>query len=185
LSAVHSCGYVGWFIVLYFVASYIRLYPNKYFKNKYLALIAALSSLLIIWLSILLIDNLKLDTYYYTTCIDCQKIMAFLLAVSLFLLFNNIHIKQSKIINTLAASTFGVLLIHANSDAMRTWLWQDFLQVSAHYDSSWLPLHFIISVLGVYFVCVGIDYLRIRFLEKPCLNYLDKFSSLQKQCFIN
>lgn len=45
-----------------------------------------------------------------------------LLAVFAFLMFKNIQIPYNKGINTVAASTFGVLLIHANSDAMRKWL---------------------------------------------------------------
>ena len=27
-------NYITWFIILYFIASYIRKYPNKYFENK-------------------------------------------------------------------------------------------------------------------------------------------------------
>lgn len=71
----------------------------------------------------------------------------------------------NKIINTIAASTFGVLVIHANSDIMRQWLWKDTLQNTAMYDSSLLVIHAIGSVLGIYIVCTIIDYLRIVILK--------------------
>ena len=39
--------------------------------------------------------------------------------------------KHVKLINTISASTFGVLLIHANSDFMRQWLWNDTIVVKS------------------------------------------------------
>lgn len=186
LLANDSCRYVLWFIVLYFIASYIRLYPNRNFASKSIALYGSLASLLVIWLSILAVDFIGVKfgiTKAYFLCFQCQTFLALTLSLSLFLLFKNINIKQSRVINTFAASTFGVLLIHANSNAMRTWLWQDFLNVPSQYASPFLPIHFVISVLGIYIVCVGIDYLRIRYVEKPLFKELDKYSSLQKECF--
>ena len=77
-------------------------------------------------------------------------------------------------INTIGAATFGVLLIHANSDAMRQWLWKDMLNNVGVYDKVWMPLHAIGSVIVIYIVCTAIDYLRIRFVEKPFFELWDK-----------
>lgn len=188
LFASDACRYVGWYVTLYFVASYIRLYPNKYFENRRFALWSTIISLVLTWLSILTIDfvGTKFDfTYVYYMCADSQKILALLLSLSLFCLFKNLNIKQNKLINTFAASAFGVFLIHANSNAMRTWLWQDFLKVPEQYNSPMLPLHLASSVLGIYLVCAGIDYLRIKIIEEPVFLKLDKISFLQKECFID
>ena len=59
-----------------------------------------------------------------------------------------------------AASTFGVLQIHANSDAMRTWLWQNLLRNVDFYDSRWLIVHAFGSVISVFAVCTVIDVVR-------------------------
>ena len=188
LLASQACRYVGWYVTLYFVASYIRLYPNKFFYSRLLSFWSTIITLTLTWFSILTVDfvGTKLGfTDIYYMCIDSQKILALLLSVSLFLLFKNFHINQSKLINTLAASAFGVLLIHANSNAMRTWLWQDFLKVPEQYTSSLLPLHFVVSVLSIYIVCAGIDYLRIRFIEKPIFKKIENVPFLQKECFID
>ena len=54
----------------------------------------------------------------YFLVADSNKPRAVLTAVFAFLFFKNLEIGYSKVINIIAASTFGVLLIHANSDTM-------------------------------------------------------------------
>lgn len=53
---------------------------------------------------------------------DSNRILAVAVAISTFLWLKNLNISYNKIINAIGGSTFGVLLIHANSDAMRQWL---------------------------------------------------------------
>ena len=96
-------------------------------------------------------------------------------ALSSFLFFKNVKIRYNSFINTVAASTFGVLCIHANSDAMRKWLWHDVLNNGGMYGSQWLVVHAFVSVAGVFVVCTVIDYLRIRCLEKPIENRIAVF----------
>lgn len=51
------------------------------------------------------------------------------------------------------STTFGVLLIHANSDVMRKWLWKDLLNNTGMYSSAWLIVHAFGSVFA-FFCCV-------------------------------
>ena len=181
-------SYLGWYITLYFIASYMRLHPHKIFESKKLALSGLLISIALVFLSIILIDLIgpRIGFYdYYFFCADSQKILALTTGLFMFLTFKNMEIKQNKFINTIAMTTFGVLLIHANSDAMRSFLWGDLLNNTGYYSSNVLPIHFIGSVLLVYIVCVAIDYCRIRFLEKPLFKKLEKFRFLQEECFID
>lgn len=113
-------------------------------------------------------------TVYYFLC-DSNKILAFLISIVAFLFFKNLKVKYNKYINTTAASTFGVLLIHANSDAMRQWLWVDLLHTPEMFYSEYLVLHAIGSALGVYIVCTFVDYLRIKYIEIPFLKKLDMY----------
>jgi len=78
------------------------------------------------------------------------------------------------LINRVASSTLGVLLIHAGSDTMRQFLWKDLLNNTAFYESNFLVIHAICSVIGVYIVCVLIDQLRIKLIEKPLFDYIDR-----------
>ncbi len=187
LKARSACSYVGWYITLYFIAAYIRLYPNKYTNSSMLALGGVVLSLLSIWGYILAADffgSRPQNREVYFLCIDSQKIGALLLSLSLFILFKNIRMKPRRFINTLAASAFGVLLIHANSNAMRTWLWQDFLGVPEYYTSDCLPWHCIVSVVGIYLVCAGIDYLRRRYVEKHLMRLIGRLPFADKPCLM-
>ena len=179
LGTIHTVtmNYVSWFIVLYFISSYFRLYPKKCFSNVKLWGILALISVLISAISVVCCAWLgaKLErtaAYFFVT--DSNTFWAVAVGVCSFMFFKNVNIKYNKFINTVAASTFGVLLIHANSDTMRKWLWVDTLDNCGHYTSAFMPLHAIGSVVGVFAVCVIIDMLRIKFIEKIFLMWFDK-----------
>ena len=172
-----TMNYVSWFIVLYFIASYIRLYPKRIFNQRKIwggitiaaLLLASLSVVVCVWLG----AKLDMDMAYFFVA-DSNTFLAVLIGVSAFLFFKNIKLKYSKLINTISAATFGVLLIHANSDAMRQWLWKDVLDNVGFYNSPWLPLHAIGSVVLIFTVCSVIDLVRIRFIERPILNWWDR-----------
>lgn len=170
-------NYITWFCVLYFIASYIRLYPIykgtdiRFWGYCSLAtiLIACASMISILFASQWLNKPFMADMAYYFVA-DSNKILAVSVAVSTFMFFKNLNIKHNKLINTIAASTFGVLLIHANSDAMRQWLWRDTLQNVRFFHTEYAYYHVILAVLTIYFGCTLIDYLRIRIIEKPMVD---------------
>lgn len=167
-----TMNYITWFVVLYFIASYIRMYPKPIFENTkfwgWTAVLVFVTSLLSVivctWFGA---RSGRQISFYFVS--DSNKILAVFTSVSAFLFFKNVNIGYSRFINAVAVSTFGVLQIHANSDAMRRWLWQDLLNNVGAYDSQWLLLHAFGSVVVVFTVCVAIDYLRIRFIEVPLL----------------
>ena len=103
---------------------------------------------------------------------DSNKVLALATGVCSFLFFKNLKIGYSKIINTVAASTFGVLLIHANSNTMRRWLWQDILNNVGAYKSGNVVIHAVVSVILIYVVCTVIDICRIKLLEAPVMKKL-------------
>ncbi len=88
--------------------------------------------------------------------------------------FKNLNLGHVKIINKIAASAFGVLLIHANSDTMRHWLWHDILNNVGAFDSKYFVLHMVASVILIYAICTLIDMLRIKFVEKPVFKWFNK-----------
>lgn len=160
-----SYNYVTWFIVLYLISSYIRLYPITKLKTKHWGYI----TLLLVCISSISVIVLKRAGYNnpYRLVSDSNAVLALLTAISSFMYFKDLRIKQSRFINSVAASCFGVLLIHANSNAMRQWLWCDTLHNVDYFDSPYCALHAITSVLVIYIVCTVLDMLRIRFIERP------------------
>ncbi len=170
-----TMNYVSWFCVLYFISSYIRIYPKKIFASKKFWGFAALGSFIISAVSIVacvwLGDKLDRNMAFYFVA-DSNKVLAVVTALCGFMFFKNMKFK-SKFINTVAASTFGVLLIHANSDAMRQWLWKDVVNVIGAYSSSLLVLHAVVSVCVIFIVCTIIDFIRLRFIETPLMKKFD------------
>ncbi|MBR6524013.1 MAG: acyltransferase family protein [Clostridia bacterium] len=179
-------NYALWFSIIYFIGAYLRLYPETWFNSKRIWGALAIASVLISWASVVLLPAIaKLlgigqgaFNYVYYLVADSNKPLAILTAVSTFMYFKNCGIKYSRIINTVSASAFGVLLIHANSSTMINWLWKDTLKNTAFYNSNMIYLHAITSVVGIYIVCTIIDILRIKCLEKPLFKQYDKLYNL-------
>lgn len=172
-----SFNYVTWFSILYFVSSYIRLYglfPRlRHDHWGWLTLASIVLSMLgcvgMIWLHELL--PIPLAPYWLVA--DSNKLLAVTTAVCSFMYFKDLRIPQSRIINTVSASTFGVLCIHANSDTMRQWLWRDVTDCIGQYASPhacWLP---VASVAAIFAVCAALDYIRIHTVEKWTFGWLD------------
>lgn len=164
-------NYVTWFIVVYMIASYIRLYNCSIFHNNY-----AVGSALIVFIVFSLWSiyanlhyvasmGVDIDIYYYMA--DANKICAIGTAVCSFLFFRNLKIPHNIIINMIASTCFGVLLIHANSDMMRNWLWREVLDVRGHYGSTHLIAFSVSSCSLIFLVCGALDIIRQYVLEKP------------------
>lgn len=167
-------NYVTWFSILYVIASYIRLYPREWFGDVKTTGSIAGVALLLSWASIIVLAMLSRMVgkgvglcYFFVA--DSNKVLAFATGVSAFLFFKNLKMGYSKVINTIAASTFGVLLIHANSDTMRRWLWVDVCNNVDAYQEGNIIIHAIVSVMVIYFVCTIIDMIRIRVIEQPLI----------------
>lgn len=183
-------NYITWFGIIYFIASYIRLYPHSFFERKNIWGWMTLLSVVLAMVSILSLRTLfgeRADLGYQFVS-DSNKIFAILIAFSSFLWFKNMNIRYSKVINSFGAATFGVLLIHANSDAMRNWLWKDTVDSVGHYytmSTGALVLYSIGVVLAIFIICNLIDQLRIATLEKWFFNWYDKKLSAKADSFIN
>lgn len=169
-------NYVTWFGIIYLIASYIRLYPHLIFDKKHLW--GYLSILFVVLAIIGMYGMVRFMGGKYAQFFvnDSNKFFAVAVAIATFLWFKNLSISYSGMINAIGGSTFGVLLIHANSNAMRQWLWKDTVDCLGHYT---LPLGELIlysigSILSIFFICVIIDRIRIKCIEEPFFKWYDK-----------
>lgn len=113
-----------------------------------------------------------ISPYYLVS--DSNHIMAVVISVLAFMTFKTMKMPYCKFINVVAQSIFGVLLIHANSDTMRKWLWNDIVNVVEQYQCQNALLLAIGTVIIIFAICVIIDQIRINCIEKPLFNYMDK-----------
>lgn len=163
-------NYVTWFCILFLIGSYIRLYGlfDGISTKKW----GLLSIFMFVLSSCSILVLRYLNSYPYRFVSDSNAIFAVLLSVCLFMYFKDVNIKHSKVINSLGGATFGVLLIHANSDTMRHWLWIDTLKNTEQFYSENLIIHAVVSTLAIFFICAIIDIIRLNYIEKPLFKYI-------------
>ena len=167
-------NYVSWFSILYLVAAYIRFYPLRE-RNWSLLTIAFVGIAVLSIFACLKLGDMLNKQIAYRFVSDSNTFLAFAISVCSFMYFKELKLKQSKLINAIGGSTFGVLCIHANSMTMINWLWKDFLNVSSKYDLSVIKLmtFSIITVLGILCVCTLIDRIRVHTIEKFFLKRME------------
>lgn len=167
---------LAWFIVLYFVAAYIRLYyvPNGK-KIKYLMFWLIIS--VIISIGYVAVNG-KSDilTNALSNCYRYDSVFAYLSSICFLLFFINVKI-YNKAINRfiifIAPSAFGVYLIHAHTDFC-LWSWE-FLKLPSKMGSlMFVPIQLAI-VIAIYAFCTVIDLGRrytVGQIESSRLIYL-------------
>lgn len=170
---------LGWYVTMYLLGAYLKRYPCKKLDNFKTGLCLSVVMLALYVLEILVVDfvGVKVGYFgYWHIFTAANSTGAVVTSAALFILFKNMHIKNSKFINTVSSTTLGVLLIHANGAAMRNWLWVDLLKNKTMYEAPIVTviIHSVLSVLGIYVICVIIDLARKKFLEKPVMKYMDK-----------
>lgn len=170
-----------WYATLYLVAAHIRLYPNQWTENWKISSIVLTASVLSAILSCLLMIHMAVKTgetlfssFRWHMVADSNRFLAFMIGLSSFITAKNIKIGHSKIINGLASGCFGVLLIHASSDTMRQWLWQDVCKVPTMIDAD-MPIliaHAAAIPIIIFLICSFIDHFYKRFIEPLIMNII-------------
>lgn len=172
---------ICWFSTLFVIASYIKKYPRSIYKScdKRFWMFGTFILIVISMISVIAIlfvntkYHLSLPKFYFVA--DSQMPLALAVSVASFMWFKNINITQSKQINDIGASTFGILLLHTHSAELRNLLWNDILHCPFHYNLSLLCLigHSIIAVLAILMVGTLVDRLRFNLIEKPVFKLFD------------
>ena len=178
-------NYVTWFGILYLISSYMRIYNVfdgiSHRKWGWITLCSVVVSVLSVWTLAFLGVH-----YVYFFVFDSNAILAVVVSVCAFMYFKTCPLQYHRWINSVGASTFGVLLIHDNCDAMRQWLWKDTLNNVAWFSdqSHMIYLHSIVSVLGIFMICTLIDQLRLKYIEKPLFKALDSYMEKRGNRFV-
>lgn len=179
-------NYVSWFIVLYFIASYIRLYPEHIWRGEsakawgWLTLVTVLLAMGSV-VQRLVADRMAgraFSPYWLVT--DSNAVLALAVGVTSFIWFKNLHIPHSRFINAVGATTFGVFLIHTNGDVMRQWLWRDVVDCVGHVKVPHYYIYAPAAVICIFVVCCLLDWLRIHTVEKWGMSLYDQWEAKRK-----
>ncbi len=173
---------LGWFIVLYTISAYIKLY----FDISNLP-INKIKIILLISVFVLILSSVTINKIGEITGIigivthsqyfaQLNSILVLIISITMFLYFLSRKNFNNVIINEMAKCVLGVYLIHDNV-LFRPFLWHTLLNTDKYYTSNNLIFHAIISVVLVYVVCTIIDYARKKLIEPVWLKiyeYIEK-----------
>jgi len=171
-----------WFIVLYLIGAYIKLYSISFIETKKKSIIISVLSFLTLIVSILIIDKfdflfakigLTEVAYLWTP----NNIPMLLLSISIFGIFLNMKIKDNKIVNKFASTTLGIYLLH--DGVLSVWLWKTVFKIATFQDSILLIPRVLFSSLIVILIGVIVDLIR-QLLEIYVLENIFKLINFDK-----
>lgn len=171
-----ASSYLLWFILLYSIAAYIKLYDPEIFNKKGYIKAAFIFYIILILLAIIIDiigNHFSWLEAYPTHFSNLQTPTMLFLSILLFVGFKNIHISYSKIINAIAACSFGVYLIHDN-EMIRHYLWIDIFKNYMYFDNKYFIIYALITIIFVYIGCTIISALYYFFIRKVIYQILDK-----------
>lgn len=161
-----------WFIVMYFVGAYIRIYGIKKLKKssvKFACISFTLMVLSILFFykfrNIFLKIGLSEIAYFWSP----NNILMFILSISLFQIFLEIEIKSNVVINKLASTTLGIYMLH--DGILNTYLWHEVFKNKVHLESRYSIVYILLSTIIIFVIGAVIDIVR-QFIEK---NTIKKF----------
>ena len=151
-----------WFIVLFFVGSYLRRFDINIRPSKIIFCFFILSfatwgydAIGVLMSHFIRHQEIQSHPIYYNG-------MSFFLSVLFFTWFKSLKIKKSiltKLLIWLAPYTFGVYLIHDNL-YVRSFLWDRMLDMKSYMGSPSLLFIMVLLAISIFLFCVVIDYIR-------------------------
>lgn len=186
---LHSdMGYsiLGWFIYLYLLGAYFRLYPEKSEAlSKHALLIVLVGfALLISRFAVLdlIVAHEGTPQPIDFSGLDPNVPYILMMSVGLFLWLKKRPMGTIPWINRIASTMFGVYLIH-DHPLVREWLWKTLFHNVDRIGSNTFLLFWIIEIISVLTVCGFFDALRQRFFEKPFFAYASPIIQKLKRRF--
>lgn len=183
---------LGWFIFIYLLGGYFKVYGNPLIENRKINIIVIVTITLILIITPIKLANLieiyktnensiknivelyfakKINDVYYFNEINSALIVA--LSLSYFSLFKNIKIKSNKIINSISSHTLGVYLMHDNT-FVRELLWKEIIHCNTYIKSKIFILNAAISIPTIFIICLIIDYIVDIVLARNIYKIVDK-----------
>lgn len=166
------------FIMLYLTGAYIRIYDPVVLRKKCVGLAAVILCVFVCF-SLVIFDLLGQWMLVFSNharhFMNLDSCLIFAASVCIFSTFRNMSIKNSKAINTVAAGTFGIYLLHEH-ELMRDLIWIQIFKTNTYYDAPTMTLilHMIACCAIVFVVGSAVDCLYRLTLEKMAMKLWDK-----------
>lgn len=157
---------LGWFITLYLIGSYIKLYGDDFKVKPWVGILLSIG-IFISWFAIKTGINYGIPNRHYLlnrflrafNLIEMGNSVQVFCTILMFVSFSKINMKSYKWINVLASTTLAIYLLHDHGDT-RHFLWLDFFKNASYSSSIYLIPYSIGVILGVFVagLAVGLIY---------------------------
>lgn len=107
----------------------------------------------------------------------CGSVIVPLSSFIIFSLIGNLKCKPNSVINTIAASTLGVYMIHESAVA-RSVIWHGLLKVDKLYMGALFPIYALVCIIIVFSVCSFLDIIRLRFIEPKMIGIFNRCEAI-------
>lgn len=176
-------GALQQFVLFYCIGAWLRLYPEgKLEKPKCRWALAMLPMAALYGLTVVLAycerftpEAFGASQRFY----DRNSLFIVATATGLMALAAYAKPFSSRLVNTIGGCTFGVYLLH-DHPLVRELLWKNWLNWEEYFTSGSFILRILLSVVLVYGVCTGIEWLRQKTVAEPMTNLWDKVLSRLK-----
>lgn len=161
----------GWFLCLFLIAAYLRLYGCRWLEEKnhglwlYVGMCVCLFALSVI--AGVLGNRIEALSYYAEMPYTYNHLLCLLGAVGLFMAFAKMRFREGRAaecIRRIAPYTFGVYLLHEH--ILIRYEWMDWLQAGKVRESFLFLPHMLWCVCVVFLVGVLVDFIRTWLFEK-------------------
>ena len=180
LSETWQANRLCWFVFLYALAGYIRLYVDIASIKSGKCILIAIAIGAFTYLSVIILDLLGLKISFVATrttfLYSMEKLPILLISLLLFLGFANLKIGCVPFINTISSTCFGIYLIHDNK-YIRELLWSTIFQNANYQQSKFLILYILMQIIVVFVICAILELIRIHIIEKIYLKPIDNLSN--------
>ena len=181
-----------WFIELYLIAAYVKLYPSAFTESRKLHFALSAAITLFIWASFLIMDPICAwynpgrpeEEGLYAYFLSSQfTITGFLCAFFYFLAFKNMRLPSLPVVDYVATTVFGVYLIHTHPLLLKR-MWQGVFSTVKYFGTFWFVPASVGVCLATFVICGVIDKIRYYLLERPLFRLLDPaLQKLQEKVF--
>lgn len=161
-----------WFVYLYLLVTYIRLFDIKYIKANRICIVIIYFMLFVLFGTLMVgIKDTEIVDKLIEHFTDMNSIFCLILSLMIFLYFKNINIQENKIILFLSNKSFAVYLLHDNP-LLRNFLWINLLKADQKYNINTIALilDIILTSILIYGFGTLIEYVRTNLLEKKIMN---------------
>lgn len=160
---------LSWFILIYLIGAYIRLYDFNRFSKKIIKCFSVIGYVLfiIVTCGITYMSQYNASIFRFVNKISSMNsIIVLVEAILIFMVFKNLEIKNSRVINVLGKSSIGVYLFH--DSIFRVEFWKEICFVEKFYFVSPLILvaHIVVCVGGIYVGGVILEWIRGKVIEE-------------------